>query len=175
MDGTATWNDLGTPFQDNPITVSLYAQRNKLLGTAGWKDGKQYVWNPKKLTRMINQARLKSARTKPVYKYSFQVPRNHAKAVDTEKLEIKQLMDYEAFKDLGLNAPITEGHTKIPVHFAYDVKHDGHQKARLVAGRHCTSTPVNSVYSGVVSLTGIQVVTLLAELNDLEIWGTDIG
>ena len=37
-DGTSTWNDLGTTFQDDPITVSLYAQRNNLLETDGWKD-----------------------------------------------------------------------------------------------------------------------------------------
>ena len=149
-DGTSTWNDLGTTFQDDPITVSLYAQKNGLLDTDGWKDCKRYVKSPKKLARMINQARLKSARTKPVYKYGFQVPRNHAEAVkidkkfgntrwvDVEKLEIKQLMEYEAFEDLGLDAPTPAGYTKIPVHFVYDVKHDGRHKARLVAGGHRT-------------------------------------
>ena len=45
----------------------------------------------------------------------------------------------------------------------------------MVAGGHRTSTPIDSVYSGVVSLAGIRAVTFLAELNDLEIWGTDIG
>ena len=43
------------------------------------------------------------------------------------------------------------------------------------AGGHWTSAPVDSTYSGVVSLQGIQIVTFLAELNDLELWGTDIG
>ena len=140
-----------------------------------------------KLARIINQAKLKSVKPKLVYKYGFQVPRNHVEAlkidnkfgntrwVDAEKLESKQLMEYEAFKDLGLNPAVPEGHTKIPIHFVYDAKHDGQHKARLVAGGHQTSTPVYSVYSGVVSLIGIRVVTLLAELNALEIWGTDIG
>ena len=51
---------------------------------------------------------------------------HHAEAVKIdEKFEIKQLMEYEAFKDLGPDADIPEGHTKIPVHFVYDVKHDG--------------------------------------------------
>jgi Reverse transcriptase (RNA-dependent DNA polymerase) len=31
------------------------------------------------------------------------------------------------------------------------------------------------VYSGVVSLHGIQLVIFLAELNQLEIWGADVG
>ena len=45
----------------------------------------------------------------------------------------------------------------------------------MVAGGHRTSTPIDLVYSGVVSLAGIRAVAFLAELNDLEIWGTDIG
>ena len=186
-DGTSTWNDLGVTFQDDPITVSLYAQKNGLLETPGWKDCRRYVKSPKKLARMVNQARLKSNRTRPVYKYGFQVPRNHEEAVkidekygntkwqDAEKLEIKQLFEYEAFKDLGLGAAAPNGYTKIPCHFVYDVKHDGRHKARMVAGGHRTSTPIDSVYSGVVSLAGIRAVAFLAELNDLELWGTDIG
>ena len=42
-------------------------------------------------------------------------------------------------------------------------------------GGHGTSTPVDSVYSGVVSLVGIRMFTFLAELNTLELWSTDIG
>ena len=36
-------------------------------------------------------------------------------------------------------------------------------------------TPVDSVYSGVVSLPGLRLVTFLAELNRMDLWGTDIG
>ena len=45
----------------------------------------------------------------------------------------------------------------------------------MVAGGHRTDTPVESTYSGVVSLLGIRIITFLAELNDLELWNTDIG
>ena len=54
-------------------------------------------------------------------------------------------------------------------------KHDGRRKARLVAGGHLTDTPIDSVYSSVVTLRGIRTVTFLSELNGLELWGTDIG
>ena len=136
---------------------------------------------------MINQAKLKCHRTRPVYKYGYQVPRNHEEAVridekfgntrwqDAEKLEIAQLLEYNTFVDKGLGAPIPEGFQKIPTHFVYDVKHCGRHKARVVAGGHRTEVPVDSVYSGVVSLAGVRIVTLLAELNDMELWGTDIG
>jgi hypothetical protein len=136
---------------------------------------------------MINQTRLKSNRTRPIYKYGFQVPRNHNEAVkideknwntlwqDSEELERNQLHEYSTFEDQGLNAPIPEGYTKIPTHFVYDVKHDGHHKSRMVAGGHRTEMPVNSVYSGVVTLAGVRIVTFLAEHNGMELWGTDIG
>ena len=84
-------------------------------------------------------------------------------------------MDYNTFESLGKGAPIPEGYTKIPCHMVYDVKHDGRFKSRFMAGGHRTSTPVDSVYSGVVSLQGIRIITFLAELNDLELWGTGIG
>jgi Reverse transcriptase (RNA-dependent DNA polymerase) len=35
--------------------------------------------------------------------------------------------------------------------------------------------PLESVYSGVVSLRGFRIVLFLAELNQLELWATDIG
>ena len=57
---------------------------------------------------------------------------------------------------------------KIRVHFVYAVKHDGRFKARLVADGHLTKEPVESIYSGVVSLRSLK-------LNDLEIWGADVG
>jgi Reverse transcriptase (RNA-dependent DNA polymerase) len=48
-------------------------------------------------------------------------------------------------------------------------------KARLVAGGHLTDTPVELVYSSVVSLRGIRLVAFLAELNGLQTWSTDVG
>ena len=61
------------------------------------------------------------------------------------------------------------------VHFVYDYKHDGRAKGRLVANGNLTETPAESVYSGVVSLKGLRIVTFLAELNGLQLWATDIG
>ena len=72
---------------------------------------------------------------------------------DLEDLETGQLFDYETFKSLGIGAPILEGYyQKIPCHMVYDVKHDGRHKSRMVAGGHRTDTPIESTYSGVVSL-----------------------
>lgn len=51
------------------------------------------------------------------------------------------------------------------------MKHDGRHKARLVADGHLTDMPLDSVYSGVVSLRGLRIVAFLTELNDLELMG----
>jgi hypothetical protein len=45
----------------------------------------------------------------------------------------------------------------------------------MVANGHLTDIPLESVYSGVISLHGLQIVTFLAELNGLDLWATDIG
>jgi hypothetical protein len=44
-----------------------------------------------------------------------------------------------------------------------------------VAGGHLTEIPLDSVYSGVVSLRGLRIMLFLSELNRLEVWATDIG
>jgi hypothetical protein len=67
------------------------------------------------------------------------------------------------------------GYRKIRVHFVFAVKHDGRHKARLVADGHLTEAPLESVYSGVVSLQGIRILVFLAKLNKLELWATDVG
>ena len=46
---------------------------------------------------------------------------------------------------------------------------------RLVADGHLTDILLDSVYSGVVSLRGFRLVLFLGELNNLEVWSTDIG
>jgi Reverse transcriptase (RNA-dependent DNA polymerase) len=57
----------------------------------------------------------------------------------------------------------------------YDVKFYGRHKAKFVAEGDQTNSLIGSVYSGVVSLEGIRIVTLLVEMNDMELWTTDVG
>ena len=38
-----------------------------------------------------------------------------------------------------------------------------------------TKEPVESIYSGVVSLRSLRMVVFLSQLNNLEIWGADVG
>ena len=45
----------------------------------------------------------------------------------------------------------------------------------MVAGGHLTEPPLDSVYSGVVSLRSLRLVIFLVELNCLELMQADIG
>jgi hypothetical protein len=92
-------------------------------------------------------------------------------------LEMSQLAEYDTFRDLGHKgtAPPPTGYKKIRTHLVYDCKHDGRHKAWMVADSHLTDIPLESVYSGVVSLCGLQIDTFLSELNGLDLWATDIG
>ena len=80
-------------------------------------------------------------------------------------------MEYE--KGYVINAP--KGHQKTRVHFVFDVKHCGKFKARLVADGHLTMEPTETVYSGVVSLRSLRLAMFLPELNNLQLWGADVG
>jgi hypothetical protein len=89
---------------------------------------------------------------------------------------MSQLAEYDTFRDLGHKdtAPPPTGYKKICTHLVYDCKHDGRHKAWMVADGHLTDIPLESVYSGVVSLRGLRIITFLSELNGLDLWATDL-
>ena len=185
--GESTYEPLHIIAADDPVSCAIYAKENNLLEEEGWKRFKRLAKRQKKLVRLLNQAKLQSFRTRPIYMFGYLVPRNHDQAMqlderngntrwrDAEKLELKQIMEYKTFIDKGKKAAILQGYKRIRVHFVYAVKHDGRHKARLVAGGHLTDTPVDSVYSSVVSLRGLRLIIFLGELNGLDIWATDVG
>ena len=95
-----------------------------------------------------------------------------------------QINEYKVFLDHGKaqydpksrsvsNAPY--GYQKIRGHLIFAVKHDGRHKARLVAGGHLNPDPIESIYSGIVSIRSLRLGIFLAKLNNLEVWGADIG
>jgi len=94
---------------------------------------------------------------------------------EASNLEVDQMDGYKVFIDEGPNKDIPPGYKKIKVHFVFDIKHDGRHQARLVADGHLTDVPIDSVYSGVVSLRGLRLFIFISELNGLEVWGTDIS
>ena len=53
------------------------------------------------------------------------------------------------------------------MHAIFDVKIDGRHKSCIVADGHLTVTPSELVYSGVVSLRGLQMCIFIGELGDI--------
>jgi hypothetical protein len=186
-DGECTFEPLDIIGADDPVSCALYAKQNNLLDEPGWKRFKRLANREVNFQRMINQARLKSMRRATRYKYGYKVPNSHEEAMqfdkengnsmwgDAEKLEVEQLLGYNTFIDKGKGVPSPSGYKQIRCHMIYDVKHDGRHRARLVAGGHLTDVPLDSIYSGVVSLRGLRLIVFLSELNGLSLWGADVG
>ena len=191
--GEVTYEPLTLISKDDPITCAVYAKKHDLLDTTGWKHLKRYAKTSKRLIRAVKQSRIRQVRASARYQHGFQVPKDYNDAIRLDKensnthwqdamdLELTQIHEYKVFKDTGKaqfhngKAVTPDGFQKIRVHFVYAVKHDGRFKARLVAHGHLTKEPVESIYSGVVSLRRLRMVVFLSQLNDFEIWGADVG
>jgi hypothetical protein len=150
---------------DDPVTCALYGKEHKILDEPEWERFKKLAHRQKKMIRMVQQAKLNSFQTVVVYKYGFRVPRNHDQVMeydqengntrwrDSKILEVEQLHEYSVFGDKGYGGSKPAGYKMIQCHLVYNVKHDAKHKSRLVAGGHLTDTPLNSMYSRVVSST----------------------
>ena len=188
--GEQTWEPLSNIIASDPYTCAVYAKEHNLLNTPGWKLLKRHARTARRLIRTLKKSKYRQARASRKYKHGWEVPRDYADALQLDihngnnkwkeaiDLEIEQIKEYQVFKDFGkavydkntiTNAP--KGHQKIRVHFVFDVKHCGKFKARLVADGHLTKEPMETVYSGVVSIRNLRLAMFLAELNNLELWG----
>ena len=191
--GEVTYEPLILISKEDPINCAVYAKKHDLLDTTGWKHPKRHAKISKRLIRAVKQSWILQVRASARYQHGFQVPKDFNDAIRLDKensnthwqdamdLELSQIHEYKVFKDIGKaqfhdgKAVIPDGFQKIRVHFVYAVKHDGRFKARLVADGHLTKEPVESIYSGVVSLRSLRMVVFLSQLNDLKIWGADVG
>ena len=191
--GEVTYEPLTLISKDDPTTCAVYAKKHDLLDTTGWKHLKRYAKTSKRLIRAVKQSRIRQVRASARYQHGFQVPKDYNDAMRLDKengnthwhdamdLELTQIHEYKVFKDTGKakfhNGQVVtpDGFQKIRVHFVYAVKHDGRFKARFVADGHLTKEPVESIYSGVVSLRSLRMVVFLSQLNNWEIWGADVG
>ena len=175
--GVVTYEPLTLISKDDPITCAVYAKKHDLLDTTGWKHLKRYARTSKRLIRAVKQSRIRQVRASARYQHGFQVPKDYNDAIRLDKensntqwqdamdLELTQIHEYKVFKDTG----------KAQFHNGKAVTPDGFQKAILVADGHLTKEPVESIYSGVVSLRSLRMFVFLSQLNDLEIWGADVG
>ena len=136
---------------------------------------------------MVNTNKCAQRYSLITYKFGVRLPRNVKEAfrlnedngntdwADAMGLELEQLAEYKAFRDLGKTARVPRGYQQILLQMVFDVKQSLKQKARLVAHGDKTKPPRESVYSGVATMQSLRIICFLAELNGLEITGGDIG
>ena len=74
----------------------------------------------------------------------------------------------------GKHAHLPEGYHHIRVDLVFSIKHNRKYKPHLVDYGHLTKVPLESVYSGVVSLRGLQIVIFLEKFNKLKLKVTHI-
>ena len=175
--------------QEDWMSVVEYCRMHNLLNEKGFKHLRGKARSKEFIDRKINATKIHAPRFSPVYMFGIRVPRNHSEAMtldrengnskwaDAKHVELTSIQGFQSFRNHGHkdNTSLPNGYKKITVHMVYAVKHDGRHKARLVAGGHLTDTPVESVYSSVVSLKGVRLTTFVAELNGLQTWSTDVG
>ena len=184
--GEVTYEPLTLISKEDPINCAVYAKKRDLLDTTGWNHPKRHAKISKRPIRAVKQSRIHQVRASARYQHGFQVPKDFNDAISLDKensnthwqdemdLELTQIYEYKVFKDTGKaqfhdgKAVTPDGFQKIRVHFVYAVKHAGKFKARPVADGHLTKEPV-------VSLRSLRMVVFLSQLNDLEIWGADVG
>ena len=184
--GEVTYEPLTLISKEDPINCAVYAKKHDLLDTTGWNHPKRHAKISKRPIRAVKQSRIHQVRASARYQHGFQVPKDFNDAISLDKensnthwqdemdLELTQIHEYKVFKDTGKaqfhdgKAVTPDGFQKIRVHFVYAVKHAGKFKARPVADGHLTKEPV-------VSLRSLRMVVFLSQLNDLEIWGADVG
>jgi hypothetical protein len=162
--GERTYEPFAISAADDPVTCAIYARDKELLQTDECRRFKRIVKDQKKLSRMLNQANLRSYSRGPKYMYGLQVPHDHAEAVrldekngntlyqDAEAVEIQQLKEYDTFHDKGVYSKdrytTLQGYKMIRLRMIYAAKHDGRRKARIL----------NSVYSEAISLRGLRLI-----------------
>ena len=184
--GEDTYEPLTLISKDDPTNCAVYAKKCDLLDTTGCNHPKRHAKISKRLIRAVKQSRIHKVRASARYQHGFQIPKDCNDAISLDKensnthlqdamdLELTQIHEYKVFKDTGKaqfhdgKAVTPDGFQKIRVHFVYAVKHAGKFKARPVADGHLTKEPV-------VSLRSLRMVVFLSQLNELEIWGADVG
>ena len=181
--------------KDDPVTCSAYVKEHNLLHLPIWNKLKHIAKHQKTLTRDINQTKIRQVRRSVTYQFGYLIPRDYKHALDLDKIngnsrwydatkkELDQINKYQVFMTMGEPSMIPnekritsapQGNQKIKVHLVFACNHDGHHKARLVAGGHLTPDPIDSTYSGVVSTRSLRLSIFLAKLNNMQVCARQI-
>ena len=145
----------------------MHAEKKGRLNQPGWKQFKRTAKYHGEPFTEANEAKTKQHFDEPKSKCSIEFLENFKDAVcldeandnapwqDIVKVEMELMKTHKAFKDHGKDALTLDGFKNFRFHPVFNVKHDGHHHGQLVTNMHSTDVPVESDYSGVVSLRGL--------------------
>ena len=193
--GEITFEPLSIIAADDPVTCAAYTKENDLLALEGWRRFRNLAKKDKVLASTIKQSKIRQVRRSQTYMFGYLIPRNYMEAMqfDSENknskwyhainMEMESMREYKVFKKWDRAILVKhkkvmispKGYHRIKVHLVFAAKFDGRHKARLEADSHLTPEPIENIYSGVVSLRNLRLVIFLGRLNNLDLWGADIG
>ena len=168
----------------DPWSVCCYGYKHNLLKAPGWEWAKFYLSSNDVLTDIL-RLNMAAKDTERTFKFGKEVPKSYKHAlsidhdgqwVESAKLELKQLFDYNTFEVLPMGIPVPKGYKRIPYHLVFDVKFDGRCKTRLVAGGH-RAPPMSKEdsHSPVVGMDTVRLGFMIAALNKLLACAGDVG
>jgi hypothetical protein len=67
--------------KDIPVDLAMYAKKHDLLEKEGWKRSRRIANRDQHLQRLVKQAKLRSFRVSPKYKYGYSIPHNYKEAI----------------------------------------------------------------------------------------------
>ena len=82
---------------------------------------------------------------------------------------MSQKKEYSTFRDFRIYGKPPSSYKKIRAYLVFEINHNGSYRTRLVVDSNLTDIPLTSIYSRVVSLYSIRIVTFLSELNQLKL------
>ena len=185
IQGNRTWISLNSLRLHDPYSCVLYAVEKKLVSEPDWEWTKDYINDTKEYTRLIRV--LKTSQSMGgKYKFGVEIPRSvkHALEIDRRngnnlwkeamEKELAQLDEYQVFRLRKPGESIQE-YERLPYHLVWDCKFDYRRKCRVVLQGDKQMSETDQSYSGVVSLTTVRIMFLLATIGKLKLWAADIG
>ncbi len=180
-DGTTSWLPMKQVKATNQVELAEYAVNNEIEDEAAFNWWvKDTLQTRKRLIKLSQRRQVKTG-----YKFGVQIPKTVQQALELDTLAGNKLWYNAIMKEMTKvmvafdikerETPPPPGHQFVNLHMVFDIKMDFTRKARLVAGGHMTEAPNSITYSSVVSRDSVRIMFLIAALNELDIWMSDVG
>jgi hypothetical protein len=94
--GETTTEPLSVIATDEPVTCAIYAKEHELLDTEGWKRFRNTAKKEKHFLQLVKQAKMRSYRNAPKYRFGYQIPRDYKEAMKFDELNRNDRWDRSA-------------------------------------------------------------------------------